>query len=481
MSTLMSRGAVLTASRLSNFAILVVSPLLLVRLLDVEEYGRYQEFMLYAMLVITAIDLGIGSSMTYFVPKNPDRERAIISQTSVLILLWSCACVLLLLLFRPILLEHTSYDFVAPLAVYVLCFANLNWLEYLWIAKRRPELVLIYSAGRLLLRIGTLLIVAYMTRDVEKMIWAIVGAEALRVAAVAGYLIQGRMFTSDWRLIDLKEQIQFAGPIGLAGLVQSASRSIGKLFISISIGPAALAQYTVASYLLPLVRLIRGSIADVVFPEIVRVRHDPESALRLWRRTNVLYCVLLFPTFTLLAFYGKLFIVTLFTEAYLPAVPVFQIYMVFLLRRCFNLDVLLRSGGRTGFVFVGSLLALATNVALLFVLHRHFSFVGPAIAFVVSEIILELYYATRVTRELQQSGVSLVDWRGVASVAIGCIAGLPVLLSSRFFPGPELLQAVVASIGFVSIAWFVAYRRGVADVGKLVSFALSPVRRLVRV
>ena len=51
MSSFISRGAVLASARLLNQALALLSPLLLVRLLDIVEYGRYRQFMSVAMLV----------------------------------------------------------------------------------------------------------------------------------------------------------------------------------------------------------------------------------------------------------------------------------------------------------------------------------------------------------------------------------------------------------------------------------------------
>ena len=152
MSGLMSRGIVLTASRLSNFAILVLSPLLLVRILDVQGYGKYQEFMIYATLFVTICGFGIDASLTYFLPRYPNQERQLVSQNSALIMVFSSVCLCLFLIARKPFLEIASYDFTLPLAAYVFCFVNLNWLEYYWIAKRRTDLVLYYSAGRLFVR-----------------------------------------------------------------------------------------------------------------------------------------------------------------------------------------------------------------------------------------------------------------------------------------------------------------------------------------
>ena len=92
MSGLMSRGAILTVSRMSNFAIQLLSPLLLVRILDVPSYGQYQEFVIWAALLVTVCSFAVDSSLTYFLPRYPQRDRAFVSQSTALTLAISVIC-----------------------------------------------------------------------------------------------------------------------------------------------------------------------------------------------------------------------------------------------------------------------------------------------------------------------------------------------------------------------------------------------------
>ena len=259
--------------------------------------------------------------------------------------------------------------------------------------------------------------------------------------------------------------------------MQQASRNIGKLFVGSVLGPVALAYYAVASYVLPVVLVIRGSIADVVFPELVRSRDDPHGALRLWQRTNIVFCFLLFPLFVLLMHYAELFVTTLFTDKYLPAVPVFQVYALWLLRRCFTMDVLLRTRGKSGFMLTGTGLSIVINLTLMIGLYRWLGLIGPAVAYVGAEFLLEIYYATLVKRELKLDIGALVDWRSIWRVGAGCLVGIPVLVAAEYFPGSELVRAASASLAFVVVCWLVAYHLGVTDIGRIASFALSVVRR----
>jgi O-antigen/teichoic acid export membrane protein len=475
MTGLMARTAILTTSRLSNFAIQLLSPLLMVRILSVEDYGRYQEFMVYATMLTALSTFSIDNSLTYFIPKFPERERAFVTQTTLLILCVSSLGVLILLGGRELLLQVISFDFVMPLALYVFFFVNLNWLEYYWIAKRQARVVLYYSAARLAFRVLVLVGTAYLTGDVATVLWSVVLAEVVRAGAVLLYAVRRRLFTSEFRRSEVIEQLKFAGPIGTAVAVQSAGRSAGKLFIGSTLGPVALAYYAVGGYLQPVVRAVRSGIEDAVYPELVRAHNEPGGAVRLWQRVNVLNCLIFFPGFAVLAVCAEAIVTTLFTASYLPAVPVFIVYSLFLVRRCFNSDVLLRTSGRTGFVLLGTFGALGLNLALIAILSDRLGFVGPALAFIAAEVALEIYYLGQATRKLGLTVSVLVDWRSIWRVMLACTLSLPILIIGNRWVGHAFVVLGVAVPIYLGAVLVCAHYLGVKDVGRVARFIGSRI------
>ncbi len=63
-----------------NQGLVIISPILLVRLLTVEEFGRYREFLLYAGLLTTICAFGINNSLLYFIPSRPNSVRQMVRQ-----------------------------------------------------------------------------------------------------------------------------------------------------------------------------------------------------------------------------------------------------------------------------------------------------------------------------------------------------------------------------------------------------------------
>ena len=48
MAGLAKQTVVLSAARLANYGLMLISPMILVRLLSVEQFGQYRQFILYA-------------------------------------------------------------------------------------------------------------------------------------------------------------------------------------------------------------------------------------------------------------------------------------------------------------------------------------------------------------------------------------------------------------------------------------------------
>src|SRR5882762_5113134 len=96
MAGLGNRTAILTLSRLANYGLLLVSPILFVRLLSVEDFGRYREFLLYTSILQSFAVFSINDSLLYCVPANPASPWRVARQTVILTLCSSTLVVLAL-------------------------------------------------------------------------------------------------------------------------------------------------------------------------------------------------------------------------------------------------------------------------------------------------------------------------------------------------------------------------------------------------
>jgi O-antigen/teichoic acid export membrane protein len=140
--------------------------------------------------------------------------------------------------------------------------------------------------------------------------------------------------------------------------------------------------------------------------------------------------VLLMPAGAALAEFAEPIVVTLFSPDYVAAVPIFQIYLLVLLREIFDFGVALRALNRNAPIVHANLLAIALNIGLLTIAIPLWGLPGAALAFVVSRFAEGLYMAVRVMRAYKVGLGALAHWSELGRVAIAGIAAAGVFYGS---------------------------------------------------
>ncbi|MDQ3775965.1 MAG: hypothetical protein M3461_17210 [Pseudomonadota bacterium] len=241
-----------------NYAILLVSPIVFVRILDQHAYGQYREFVVYALALATVLGCSVKTSILYFIPKDPDNERKIRHPDRPVHL-----CEL-----GPELGHHLGHP------PYRLCQGKLRFR---------------------------------------------------RTVAALRFLLPERGFR----------------------------------------------RIVLGAYQIPIMSVVRSAAGDVLFPDMVqRGQGSPMAGLSLWNRANVLYCFVVFPFFTVLFFYADTFVTTLFTDQYVAAVPIFRVFLLIMLRQCFEMSTPLWAMNVNGYFITGNLVAILVKVGFIFATFR---------------------------------------------------------------------------------------------------------------
>lgn len=290
MASITQRTFVLVVSQVLNYAIQFFSPIFLVRILDKSAYGQYKEFLVYSSLVLTFVSFGVKSNLLYFVSKDPKNEKQYVSNTVFLLFSFSVTGLTLIYLFRSYISHLTTYDFVSLLIIYVFCYLNIDLLDNYWLAKKRSDYILYWSAINIFIRTGSLILVAYLTRDVKFLIYQLIILEICKTTFTLYYLLKKQLFVTKVDIKILKEQLLYILPLGFAAMILQFNSNISSIIISANLGASALAIYAIGSQNIPIINIVRQSVSNVIFPEMAqRTRKNPLEALQLWKKTNVLY------------------------------------------------------------------------------------------------------------------------------------------------------------------------------------------------
>jgi len=175
-----------------------------------------------------------------------------------------------------------------------------------------------------------------------------------------------------------------------------------------------------------------------------------------------------------LASFAHTLVVTLFSEEYLQAVPVFQIYLLVLVREVMDFAVPLRAINNTQPLLRSNALGIIVNATLLLVLLPWIGVVGAAVAYVVSRSLEGLYLGSQTMRAYSISLRELAPWRELGKVAVAAAAA-SITLDEAFWTGRFALFGVLLG----SVCFLLVY--GALLIVFRVKEVLSLMRRLPKV
>lgn len=479
--SLLKQSLVLSTARVLTLAVQFVSPIFLVRILSPAEYGLYQEFVIYALLAVSFVEFSASSNLLYFVPRDPARERAYITGTVALNVLFTTVGVAAILLFHSRIDSLTNWDITKPLIAYLVSSVTLDFIETYWIATRQTTNVLFYGFTLAVLRTAVVVVAAYYTKSVAAMVYALVGFQCLKCLFVGGYLLRRQLLS--WRVDGeiLRSQLRFVLPLGAAAVILYFNTEISKIIVSTQLGAIALAMYSIGSRRIPITGIIRASVSDVVFPEIVRLNNsDPRQGLALWKRANLVQTFAVAPIFFATFFYADVIITTLFTREYIKAVPIFRIYLLLLLfKDSIEMGAPLRAMHRNRVFIYGNVVSLAVNVGLLYALFRVYPFYGPAAAFILTTASLQVFLGWQILRVYGVPLRELFLWRKHIYVAGAGIVSVPVMQLGETVFGTSLGVALVFGVLYVAIYVMIVRFLRIEEINSVVARVVGRLRGML--
>jgi PST family polysaccharide transporter len=427
------RAAYLTLARLANYGLMLLSPIVLVRVLSVEEFGRYREFLLYASLLQSIGAFAIPDSLLYFIPAHPQSPWRIVRQTVWLTLASTTLVALGLIAIDLASRGAVVGQYLWPLVMYLMLAVNFDFWEYYWLANHRSGAMFAYSASRLVIRLLVVIGTAALTHDVGTIIAALVGLEAVRmIGSALVFFMRARAARSEPPLDEpWRAQLRFCLPSGGGSLVALLNRTLSSVVVAKSLGPAALAQFAIGRFGEPIVAIVRNSISTVVLPEMVRRSRDSrESPLVLWRRATVMNAIFLLPICVLVARYADTLIATVFGQKYLPAAVVMQIYMLVIVRECCDFAPALRAINRASPLMFSNLAALAVGALTLFVVLPQAGIKGAMAASVLACFVDAAWLGHAVAKFHGTTIRALVPWATLGRIALAALLAGIVIASS---------------------------------------------------
>ena len=447
MSSIISRSTILLFSRTTNLALQIISPVLLVRILDITSYGQYQAFNLYALIISNLCAFGISSNLLYFIQKYPEKLKVLVSQTAFFLFCASVIAISTVITLKGYLISHISIDVYMPLAIYVFFDLNFAFWDTFWLATKKAKYVFYYSSTIMVIKITGLLIVAYLFRDIEYIIWWICIVPVGRFTFVMYNAIKRKWLTVHFDRSLFKEQIIYFMPMGVANALRHFNNSISKIYVAQSLGIEALAVYIIGSRYLPIINLVRSTVVDTILPDIIeRGKKGDAPAILLWQKANVILTIIIFPCFVIGEVFANEIISFLFTRTYIDAASIFRLYLILMMLQTFELTLPIRYKNKNVHIIISGSIRFSCNVILLFIFAKSIGLIGPALAAIISGVFECLYLGFAIYYIYNMRISEILLWKKQLKVIGVAFTGFIFLTFASTIFGKNILAIIGYSI-----------------------------------
>ena len=296
-----------------------------------------------------------------------------------------------------------------------------------------------------------------------------------------------KLIHSLWRAaigdpIDLpKLQRDYCLPLALSMMMGTFNKHIGNILIARILGPAALAQYSVGTYAVPVIYVLRNSVSEALLPKLAgeaSARGGPPE-LGLWTRTNALFAILLIPVGVLLARYADLVVNVLFSAKYEAAVVLFQVYLLSLITDTVDFGVSFRLLNITRKFVRGYVGGMIINISTLLLLLPRIGPMGAAIALMAGQYFASVYFGYVQSRITGESLARTLGLPVLGRTLLAAAAASPVLLIPVGHDLIAILIATGSSAVFAAIYLAVLWKIGKGDARDMIVTGISLARRFL--
>jgi len=456
------KAAVLGSGQFFVALTALVSVAVLSRILTKTGYAAYRQTLLAFVFVAPLLKLGLPQALYYFLPRDKENGRSILSGN--LLLLFSTACVFAAAMWcggnevlarrfgnpalSQLLLTYSFYALLAlPVTAISACLVSCN----------RVKTLTIYNVASRVVVVACVIGLTLIWRSPEVAISGAVIA-AFLVFFPAMFLMYRSTNGDDWRptRMNMWAQMKYSVPLGVAGMIGAITMNLDKVLVSSMCKVEEFAVYVNGAIEIPLIWVVTGSVTAVLLPEfsVLWKEKNTEKMLSLWHSSIKKVSMIIIPIGVFLMVMSEEFMTILFSRAYVGSAIVFRIYLLLIPLRTTTFASFFLSTGHTGDITKLVSIELFMNLLLSIVLIKRFGMLGAAVATVIVEYITNIgLYLWRISKviEIPYRRLYPYGWQ-LKTIGLFCVPGLLLSVSKVILPSGAIVQIVVGGIAYFAFS-----------------------------
>ncbi|MEZ5426395.1 MAG: oligosaccharide flippase family protein [Pyrinomonadaceae bacterium] len=428
-ASLKAQGAWLVFAKVCGFAISFLLPLLIVRYLTQNEVGVYRQSFDFITNAIAILPLGVSMSAYYFLNREEEnRKKTIFNILLFNFVVGGLACLGLFIYpqFLGRIYQSAEMTALAPkigLVVWIWVFST--FLETVAIANQEARLATVFIILAQLTKTILMASAVIVFSTVEAFLYAAM-IQGILQTGILLYYLNSRFprFWADFSWHFLGEQLHYAVPFGLAGLLWVLQTDIHRYFIGYRFTSAEYAIYVYGCFQLPLLSVLVESTGAVLISRMseLQARGDKREIIELSARAMEKLSFFYFPAYVFMLITASVFITTLFTDKYAASIPIFIINLTLLPFDIWVIDPVMRAYKEFGrFLVAFRVFVLIGLVAALWFGIRYLDLTGM-ISIVVAISLAERFFTTGIL--MRKLEVRWSDWKLLKNVGKTGLAAL---------------------------------------------------------
>lgn len=450
------------------------------RVLVQEDYGVWRQTRLVYETVAPLLMLGLPKALLYFMPREPERARGVLTEHLLTLTLGGALFAVLIALGGNHLLAWAFDTPILSLTLlilipYGLFMFPISALQACLIARDQVQWSALFPVISQVVSLGLVIAAGVIWATPVAVITALVVGAALTAGPGLWLMWRSTAGTqSTFALSNGLDHLRYAVPLGLASMIGMLSRKLDQIIVSSSASTEAYAIYANGAMELPLIGAITGSITAILLPDMARMYRDGQRGeiVALWQRAMGKSMLILAPTMVFVLLMAPEIMRVLFSSAYEGSAEPFRVYALLLPGRAAVYGAVLMAAGRTRTITVLTAILLGMNALLSVVLVHWLGPVGAAWATVISTYLIIGGFIWVIGGLMETPTAKVVAWGDVGfTVLLAALALAPSWGLSQLGFWSELGDFWRLSIagGVFGLVLLVAYQvTGRVSVGQLV-------------
>jgi O-antigen/teichoic acid export membrane protein len=455
---------VLMAGRGFAFIATFFIPVVLARTFDPAQFGTYKQLFLIHSTVFYIAQLGMGTSLYYFLPLAPDDAGRYVANSTAFLTIAGLAGMAVIVATGSKLGGWMSNRELAVYLPWIGAYLALTMiaaaLEMVLIARGRFPWASASYALSDLARAGSFIVPVLLFRQLDWLLRCAVAMAALR-AAVALFYFRWEFrggFRLDWPL--LRRQLAYALPFAAAVMVEIFQGNLPQYLVSYLTNPAEFAVFAVGCLQIPLIDLAASPSSDVMMVRMQEniARGDKSRVLQIWHDTTWKLALLFFPLTVLVIVAARDIILLLYTQKYAASVPIFMAWSLLILTSALQVDGVMRVFAQLRLLLLFNVTRLAIIGSLTVISLRGFHLLGPVLVMVLANVTFKALAMGRMRKLLNTGLGGLLPWRKLGALLTTSVgAAIPVVaIESRLHAFPLIALLVIGPaylLVYVALVW----------------------------